>query len=86
MKLHEILILYVSEPDKQIFLRSQMRFRMQFLRLTRTNSSLHKDEFFLLKFKLYGIRQFFMKYYKILECYAIHSQLQGYLRHNFQFN
>jgi hypothetical protein len=30
--------------------------------------------------------QFFMKYYEILECYAIYFQLQGYLRHNIQFD
>ena len=53
MKLHEILILSVLEPDEQIFLRSQIRFRMQFLRSTEINSFLHRDDFFLLKFKLY---------------------------------
>ena len=63
MKLHEILILHASEPDEQNFLRSQIRFRMQFLRSTEVNFSLHKDEIFLLKFKLYEISLIF---YKIL--------------------
>jgi hypothetical protein len=32
------------------------------------------------------LRQFFMKYYETLIYYVIHSQLQGYLRHNIQFD